>query len=333
MRAIVDRITRRDALARLAGAGALAWAATGRGEDRDRPRGRIYLSTFFRQGEARPELAGILAVDPKDGSWSQVVPGTYQDPRIAPDGRRLLCHRDGTTDEQGLYLADLAGDAPPKRIADGPVVRAFWSPDGKRVVVERRPGRTAGVWRMNADGTGRVALPIPATEMVLDWSRDGEWFVSSSSRPLEDGSRPAPMKGPVYIMHPDGTGERRLLDAGTIRMSLCFSPDSRQVLYTNVTPDLRALLAGPLHLETIDLDGQAPRTILGPAGREQPSHAVWSPDGKELAVAYSTYAGDEDPPRNFSLLVHRLAIASADGAKVRRLDFPEGLRLTLGDWR
>jgi Tol biopolymer transport system component len=336
MQAIPDRITRRDALGRLAGLAALASATTGLGgedDKKERPPARIYLSTLSRRGEGRPELSGILSVDPKDGSWSQVVPGTYQDPRVSPDGRRVLCHRAGTPDEQGLYLADLGGDGPPKRIADGPVVRAFWSPDGEQVVfLERKPDRTAAVWRMNAGGTGRVALPIPATEIVLDWSRDGEWFVSSSSRPLEDGSRPASMKGPVYLMHPDGSGERRLLGSGRMRLHPRFSPDSRKVLYTDGA-DLQAVLTGPLQIETIGVDDKEPRAILGPRGREQPAQAVWSPDGKELAVAYSEYTGDDDPPRYLDRIINRLAISSADGKKIRRLDFPEGLHLFLGDWR
>ncbi|HWE40386.1 MAG TPA: hypothetical protein VG406_27790, partial [Isosphaeraceae bacterium] len=220
MHSTPDRITRRDALARLAGLATLAATAKSRGgedDTKERAPARIYFSLIGRQVEQRPEMAGILAVDPKDGTWTQVLPGPYQYPRVAPDGRRVLCRRINPEAERGLYVADLRGEDPPRRIAEGIVGTFSWWPDGSRVVYVLQTDATFANRQVNADGTGQAEAPIPATERILDVSPDGHWIVTSSSRPLEDGSKPRITQGAIYLMHPDGSGERRLLEGGRTR--------------------------------------------------------------------------------------------------------------------
>jgi Tol biopolymer transport system component len=112
-----------------------------------------------------------------------------------------------------------------------------------------------------------------------------------------------------------------------------FSPDGRTILFADGPPVNMALFVGPLQLQTIDIDGKDRRTILGPIGRAQPGNAVWSPDGKEIAVNSIEFTGEEGGPITTDKLVHRLAIVSADGKNLRRIDLPEGLRFSVGDWR
>jgi Tol biopolymer transport system component len=327
MRSMPVRITRRDALARIAGLAALASAATGRGEDdkTERPPARIYVSVSARRGGVPPEMAGILAVDPKDGTWTRIAPEPFDAPRVSPDGRMILCRRVNPLEEQGLYVVDARGDGPPKRIAEGLILRMFWSPDGSQVVFEQR--ETSKIVRINADGSGRTELPIPGRETVLAWSRDGLWFATQSARDDEV----ALAVRPVYLMHPDGTGERRLLDGGEARVVHGFSRDGRDLLFT--TYDVEE--AGPLkfaRLELIGLDGKDRRTFLESRGHEHPVQAAWSPDGKQLVVFYREDRVEAGEPLTIDKIIFHLEVVFADGKRPRRLDVLEGIPFRLGDW-
>jgi Tol biopolymer transport system component len=277
MRTNHDRITRRESLTRLAAGGAArAWASKGRGEeDKERPPARIYVATVGGAGEFRPEVSGILAIDPKDGTWSQVAPEGFTSVRVARDGRRMLGVKSRPREDWGIYLLETRGGEPPRRIVDGPNPLFLWSPDGKQVVFrEARPDGTTKTWRMDPDGTGRVEVPIPATDAVADWSPDGRWLVTGSSRPLGDGSRPKPFKTPAYLVHPDGTGERLLLGAEVGSRLHRFSPDGKTIVYSCIETDGRGPLRGKFRIEAIGVDGQDRRTLLNHEGNEGPFMAA-----------------------------------------------------------
>ena len=71
-------------------------------------------------------------------------------------------------------------------------------------------------WRFNVDGSGAVKLPIPETDEVDDWSPDGRWLVTVSDRHPPHGSGYQ-----LYLMHPDGTDQRRLTEGRGLE---CVSP-------------------------------------------------------------------------------------------------------------
>jgi Tol biopolymer transport system component len=328
-------MTRRDALARLAGLAAVASAATSRGEDEgaERPPARIYVTVPGRRGEAPPEVAGVLAVDPKDGTWVRVASAEYSIPRVSPDGRKVLCTRQRLANGQplGLHVCDARGDDPPRKIADGPLRHYSWSPDGMRIFcVERRDDGGSRTFRMNADGNGRDELPIPATETIVACSRDGRWFATLSARGAEG---PLSTKLEVNLMHPDGSGVRRLLDAGESRVVLGFSPDGRDLLFTRYDRDENGIIRSA-RLEMIGVDGKDWRIFLKPRGKAYPIQAAWSPDGKEIAV--NDYEDDGKAGERRTLdtkITTRIEIVSADGQRSRRLDVLDGIPFGLWDWR
>jgi hypothetical protein len=331
-----DAITRREALTRLAAGGAaLAWAAKGRGDDKDeRPPARIFVEASGRRGELNPEVAGILAIDPRDGTWTQILPEFHHLRSVSPDGRWLLCVRSRPLAERGLYVYDIGGGDPPKKIADFGSTFGLCSPDGAHIILNEsnREGTERKVVRLNRDGTGRLELPIPPTEFVMAVSLDGRWFLTGSRRPPKDGDGPGKQHR-AYLIHPDGTGDRLLLETERINNFHAFSPDSRTLVYSLVVGDGRSPYRGPYRIERIDLDGKNRRTFLDHDGDEGPYMAVWSPDGKELAVLFREDRVEKGEEFDPDAMATRLEIITADGKRRRRLDVLKGVRFFPHDWR
>jgi Tol biopolymer transport system component len=286
-----------------------------------------------RQSDVLPEVKGILAIDPRDGTWTQILPEFHHLRSVSPDGRWLLCVRSRPLAERGLYVYDIGGGDPPKKIADFGSTFGLCSPDGAHIILNEsnREGTERKVVRLNRDSTGRVALPIPPTEFVIAVSPDGRWFLTGSRRPPKEGD--APNKHRTFLIHPDGTGDRLLLETDRINNFHAFSPDSRTIVYTLLVGDGRSPFHGPYRIEMIEVDGTNRRTFLDHDGDEGPYVAVWSPDGTELAVLFREdrreKGGESDP----DAMATRLEIISTDGKRRRRIDVLKGVRFFPNDWR
>lgn len=324
-------LSRRDAFRTIGGA-ALAIAAPGlraRADEKRLP-GRICVYTLERAGAApHAAIAGVLLLDPNDGTWSQVAPSHFMWPRISPDGRRILCYRMASPPDYGVYLCESEGGEPPRKLSDSSTHFFCWSADGKEVFFSERTNLDFRSWRMKPDGTGKVALPIAETDSILDASPDGRWLVTASWRGVKEKSLQVMDTRAIHLVRPDGTGDRRLLDPGPFRTSVRFSPDSRTLVFERHDTYRR----GPWRLEMIDVEGGKPRTFLGPRESDGPVLAAWSPDGKELAVLYRSDDGQPLDAASFEKLAYHLEIVSADGKNARRLDVLDGILFALGDWR
>jgi hypothetical protein len=139
----------------------------------------------------------------------------------------------------------------------------------------------------------------------------------------------------VDLLHPDGTGVRRVLEPGVAEKRLVgigprLSPDGRSVAFVHAVWEGDARRAS---IEVIGVDGEGRRTLLKPDGPEVPFAAIWSPDGNELAVWLQEDRNRPGEPRRISNTSNICEIVGADGKNRRRLPILDGVRFIVDDWR
>lgn len=120
------------------------------------------------------------------------------------------------------------------------------SPDGKWIVF--RSGRTGykNLYIMDAENGEKGSLfkltSGEWTDTMCHWSPDGEWIVFMSNR-----DNPNSKNFKIYMIHPNGTGIREVVQSGSTGSGLTshpwFSPDSKSIVFTS---DLAGVSSEPI---------------------------------------------------------------------------------------
>uniref|UniRef100_A0A0D9W172 Dipeptidylpeptidase IV N-terminal domain-containing protein n=1 Tax=Leersia perrieri TaxID=77586 RepID=A0A0D9W172_9ORYZ len=158
-----------------------------------------------------------------------------------------------------------------KKLTTGGENNAFPSPspDGKWVVF--RSGRSGhkNLYIMDAvdgeEGGIRRLTDGPWSDTMCNWSPNGEWIAFASDRHNPGGGSFA-----IYMVHPNGTGLRRVVHSGDGGRTNhpWFSPDSKSIVFTS---DYAAVSAEPVsnphhyqpygEIYTINIDGNNIRRL------------------------------------------------------------------------
>jgi Tol biopolymer transport system component len=285
---------------------------------------------FFTRVFPLPGQVGLFvaAADGSDERPLLASPDVDYNPAWSPDGAWLAftSERDGSAD---LYRVRPNG-ADLQRLTDSPAFddQAAFSPDGRRLVfVTSRAGGTADLWLLDLETRRATALTSGAGgDFRPAWSPDGTWIAFSSDRgsglPFAHGRWEHLHVVDIYLIHPDGSGLKRITEHGNFCGSPKWSADSRTVvtycMSAEETMDYRRprVDGGNTRIVSIDIaTGAATEVPGGPGVKIAPAFLASGEIAfirKDAEGAGIHYANGKDGPKGDL----RSAAWSPDGKRV-----------------
>ena len=197
-----------------------------------------------------------------------LLPGTYQAPRVSPDGERIAF---GTDDgkEAVVWIYELSGATAMKPLTRGSNNRfPTWSSDGKRVVFQSDRDGDRGLFWQPVDGGEATRLTTPeAGEAHEPEASYGDTLLFSVT------------KGAAVSLWMLSLKDKKTTPFGNVhsstRTGAVFSPDGRWVAYATTEGSTTTISVQPFPA-VAGVSHQLPRR-----GGE-PKHPVWSSDTKQL---------------------------------------------------
>ena len=215
----------------------------------------------------------VVAADPTPGT----VAGTPLAKEVV-----AFTHRDV------LYMANADGSG--RRVitdfpgAPYPYAGAFWSPDGRQLIIRTESTETAKrggagyIFRVNADGTGLVNLSAVSGskgDAMPGWSPDGRSIVYAATKRGDEFTS-------LYVMDADGSQPRRLTDLDFEAQYPAWSSAG--------TIAFAGVVGQNFDIYSVNQDGSGLERLTTQAGPD--NWPTYSPDGKQIAF-FSVREGSE----------------------------------------
>jgi Tol biopolymer transport system component len=184
-----------------------------------------------------------------------------QEPRISPDGKRVVIKRDG-----GIWVSDINGQ---NGILLGAGQLAAWFPDGSRIAFNGNQGSGPGIYERAANGVGEPKLILGGVVFPKGWSPDGR-FLTFMRRGVKT-------RGDIFVLSRFGDGkEFPLINSAADELEPELSPDGRWLAYISDESG-----SYEIYVQSFTAEGKvgSDRRRISTNGGIVPN---WSRDGKEL---------------------------------------------------
>ena len=274
------------------------------------------------------EQADLFTVKPSgDGSHRLTRTRAWEErAEWSADGRRLAFALSApSASPQEIWTMSATGGERRALTAFGSTSSSpTWSPDGRIAYFTLRDFPDfdglppAEIYSMTSDGADQQRLTNDERiQTDPEWSPDGSAIAYTAWRavPGEEGV----FDLGLYLMDPDGTNQRPLLDFSAERdiVSQDWSPDGRRLVFeiASASPSGREPGSRQSDIAVVNADGTGLRRLTSTAALE--TNPVWSPDGRRIAFTSDRHARKGPIERNgpaFELYTMR-----ADGNHIRRL--------------
>jgi Tol biopolymer transport system component len=194
-------------------------------------------------------------------------PGSYEDPSLSPDQKRLAFEKTGGTDGD-LWILDLIHGSNTRFTFDASRNSTpIWSSDGKRVAFSSDRGGTYNLFVKSSEEAGNDELLLKSDhkKSATDWSADGRYILYTDITPsLDDDLWVLPMEGDrkpfVFLKTPFREAAARL------------SPDGQWVTYQSNESG-----KDEVYVQSFPTPGN--KSQISNAGGTAPK---WRADGKEI---------------------------------------------------
>lgn len=201
-------------------------------------------------------------------------------------------------------------------------LRPRWSPDGTKILFERRhdPDGDAQLFVMDADGSNVTQLTSGAEAVEGTWSPDGTKIAYSTTPNPNTGEERA-----LFVMDADGSNVTQLTFDNRNDAGPSWSPDGSLIAFSRIDPD-----SGDAEIFTVNADGTNPVQVTDSDGAAASYNPIWSPDGTQLVFTrmsgfFWVYRMDADGSDQVELAgpTADWASWSPDGTLITFVDFSD----------
>ena len=210
---------------------------------------------------------GSLVAVGRDGTARDLgaQPRFYIAPRLSPDGRRIAVQVvDAGSD---IWVFDLAGKTLTRLTFDRTASRPAWTPDGRRIVYQRRGTLSDDLAWIPADGS------TPAESLVAAPDDQAPGAFTPDGRTMVIREQPSGGKRRLSIVSLDSTrAPRPFLSTAFDNVSPSLSPDGRWIAYASDE-------SGRYEVYVRPFPGPGGRWQVSKDGGNEPR---WSPAGHEI---------------------------------------------------